>query len=499
MTLSLSRRRFLTRSAAVVAGSLAAPHFCLGDLGVDKPMTRVLGRTGFEVTTLGLGGQASLQWTPADVDPLPIILKALDRGVNYFDTSNAYGPSQMNFGKAMRARHLVPGRPGYDEPGRRAICLASKTMIRHAKGSHPDVHDRTDGPPGSRAADDIKRSLSQLFGDGRGAYPAGAYLDLFFIHNLNTVAEVDAIYEGLDRPDPQAERLGALAVLRDYRDGSNLTGLNPNEEKLIRRIGISGHWSSPVMMECLQRDRSNLIDGMLIAINANDRRYLSHQYNAIPVAAARNVGIVAMKVFSDGAMYTKEPRWSQTPADVVRTVGDARLPSRPLVEYALATPGIDTLIIGIGQIDADQRRCQLDQNLSAAQIRPNALSDSDRQAIERLAEAAGKGRTNWFQVARQPLGAPREATATLQIRDQRRSVQLAWQTAYAGDQPIRHYEIRRNGQAIATVEHQPQTTKTPFSFEDPLSSEATPGYVIAAVDAAGQTAATEPMSPAMPL
>lgn len=497
MTTPLSRRDFLARSTTFTAGALAAPSLCLGDVGVTRPTKRVLGRTGFEVTTLGLGGQASIQWTPADVDPTAIILKALDRGVNYLDTSNAYGPSQMNFGKALRARHLVPGQPGYDERGRRSLVLASKTMVRHARGSHPQVHDRTDGPPGSRAADDIKRSLSQLFGDGRGGYPDDAYLDLFFIHNLNTLAEVEAIFEGLDRPDPKAERLGALAVLRDYRDGSNLTGLNPREEKRLRRIGISGHFSSPVMMECLQRDHSDVIDAMLIAINANDRRYQSHQFNAIPVAAAKNVGIVAMKTFADGAMYTKEPRWSQTPADVVRTVGDTRLPSRPLIEYSLATPGIGTLIIGIGEVAADARRCQLEQNLSAAQIRAQGLGEADRQEIESLADAAGKGRVNWFQVAQPTLGAPREAAARLELRDGRRTARLTWQTAYAADQPIRHYEIQRDGKVIATVEHRPQTTKAPFAFEDPLGAESRPSYRVVSVDAAGRTAATDPLAPAL--
>jgi aryl-alcohol dehydrogenase-like predicted oxidoreductase len=44
-------------------------------------MKRMFGKTGFEVTTFGLGGQASLQWTPDDVDPVSIILKAFDAGV----------------------------------------------------------------------------------------------------------------------------------------------------------------------------------------------------------------------------------------------------------------------------------------------------------------------------------------------------------------------------------------------------------------------------------
>ncbi len=484
---TLSRRRFLSTSAAALTGASVFPHLNLGAIGVERPMKRVLGRTGFEATTLGLGGQASIQWTPEDVDPVAIIIKALNSGVNYIDTSNAYEGSQRNFGRAFREMDLIPGVAGYDEARRRSLCIASKTMIRHAKGANPDVPDRTDGPAASRAADDIKRALSQMFGDGQGQYPSDAYIDLFFIHNLNTFEEVDTIYEGLDSPDPRAERIGALAALRDYRDGTNRTGLNPKEEKCIGGIGISGHFSSPVMMECLQRDEEELIDAMLIAINANDRRCLNHQYNAMPVAAAKDVGIIGMKVFSDGAMYTKEPRWSRTPADVVRLVGDDKLPSRPLVEYALSTPDVATTIIGIGHIDDDPAHCQLVQNLSSSQIAPESLSESDREAVEALVQHAGKGGTNWFQEEAIALGAPRDAAAT----HSEQGTQLTWQTAYAADQPITHYEIRRNGETIGTVPHAPQQTKAPFRYVADADTAESDVYTIVTVDAAGRTAPSD--------
>jgi aryl-alcohol dehydrogenase-like predicted oxidoreductase len=97
-------------------------------------MKRTFGRIGFQVTTLGLGGQASIQWTPENVDPVAIIEKAYRLGVNYFDTSNVYGPSQVNYGKAFRNLGLVPGTPGYDPSRRKAIFLTSKTMLRFGKG-----------------------------------------------------------------------------------------------------------------------------------------------------------------------------------------------------------------------------------------------------------------------------------------------------------------------------------------------------------------------------
>ncbi len=100
---------------------------------LPAPAKRMFGKTGFEVTTLGLGGQASLQWTPADVDPVPIILKAFKMGINYFDTSNLYMGSQLNFGKAFQILNLIPGKEGYDQKLRESIFLTTKTHIKWAK------------------------------------------------------------------------------------------------------------------------------------------------------------------------------------------------------------------------------------------------------------------------------------------------------------------------------------------------------------------------------
>ena len=135
--------------------------------------------------------------------------------------------------------------------------------------------------------------LSQIFGDGNGNYPAGAWLDQVLVHAMSTMEDVEAAYEGYLNPDPKAENIGALAALVDLRDGTNLTGLNPKEEKLIRHIGFSGHNSPAVMMEMIHRDERNVLDGMLVAINANDRLHFNMQYNVIPVAAARNMGLIA--------------------------------------------------------------------------------------------------------------------------------------------------------------------------------------------------------------
>ncbi|QGY43880.1 hypothetical protein GM418_09485 [Maribellus comscasis] len=477
----ISRRNFIKVSAASTA---AVSAISLGGCNVDNlpaPMKRKFGNLGFDVTTIALGGQASLQWTPEDVDPVPIILKAFKMGINYFDTSNLYAGSQLNYNKAFKQLNLIPGEEGYNEELRKSIWLTSKTAMRWGKPgweARDKVRNSSNGKEVRCAVDDVKRSLTQIFGDNNGNYPEGAYLDMVLVHTLQTVEEVDVLYKGLESElDPEGN-FGALVALRDLRDGTNLTGMNPKNEKLIKHIGFSGHANPPAMIDMIQRDKYGILDGMLIAINANDKTKMNMQNNVIPVAEAKGMGIIGMKVFADAAMYHKEPRWSQTPADVFRKIGTPELPSRPLIEYSLTTPGVHTLIIGIGQIDDDPVKCQLTQNFYAAQITPGGMPADERKKIEEHALKIKPG-SNYFQVVdKSGLSAPRDL--------QKEGNKITWQTAYAGDEPISHYEVTVDGKTAGKVEHKPQVLKEkPFVFElENMGSEIS----VAAVDKAGNKA-----------
>lgn len=483
---TVTRREFVKLSAAAAAGLTVLPGFRFGLDHLPAPMKRTFGKIGFEVTTLGLGGQASLQWTPEDVDPVPIILKAFKMGVNYFDTSNLYADSQLNYGKAFQKLNLIPGKPDYDMKLRESIFLTTKTHIKWAKAGFPEVkgvENWTQGDHGEGAVADLKRSLSQMFGDGKGSYPDGAYVNMILMHGISNTEDVNIFYKGLDTPLEKNENFGTLVAMRDFRDGTNLTGLNPKNERLVRHIGFSGHHNSPAMMEMIRRDQYDILDGMLVAINSNDKHYLNHQFNVIPVAKAKNLGIIAMKVFADGAMYSKESRWSSTSEDVVRTVGTKELPSKPLVEYALTTPGIHTAIIGIGQISDDHLKCQLVQNYYAAQITPDGMSKKRRVEIEKLTGSVKDGRTNWFQLPRAELSPPNNL-----LIDTKRDIEITWDTAYAADAPLSHYEIFREGKKVCTVKHQPQISKDPFRFKDTTQGKS---YQVVTVDMDGNRAESE--------
>ena len=462
------------------------PGFRFGLDQLPAPMTRTFGKIPFEVSTLGLGGQASLQWTPPDVDPVPIILKAFKMGVNYFDTSNLYDGSQLNFGKAFRKLNLIPGEEGYNEKLRESIFLTTKTHQRWGKPGFPElenVNNWSNGDPAGGAVADLKRSLSQMFGDGNGNYPEGSYVNMVLTHNLNFQEEVDVMYKGLETPLDKEENFGVLVTLRDFRDGTNLTGLNPKKEKLIRHIGLSGHINSPAMINMIQRDRWEILDAMLVAINSNDKLYLNHQYNVIPVAQAKNMGIIAMKVFADGAMYSKYANWTRDHEGVVRTVGTRELPSKPLIEYALSTPGIHTAIIGIGQISNDNLKCQLVQNYYAAQVQPEGLSAKRRQEIEESTRSVKDGQTNYFQLPHQGLTPPQNV-----VLKQKDKMEILWDTAYASNAPLSHYEVLRDGKLVGKVKHEPQISRDPFTF---LDVEKGKSYQVVVVDEDGNRAVGE--------
>jgi hypothetical protein len=324
-----------------------------------------------------------------------------------------------------------------------------------------------------------------MFGDGEGNYPAGSYVDMVLTHNLNFVEEVDVMYKGLETPLNKDENFGVLVTLRDFRDGTNHTGLNPKNEKLIKHIGLSGHINSPAMMNMIRRDKYEILDAMLVAINANDKLYLNHQHNVIPVAQAKNMGIIAMKVFADGAMYGKYNDWTRDSDGVVRTVGTRELPSKPLIEYALTTPGIHTAIIGIGQISDDNLKCQLVQNFYASQITPDGLNQEKREKIEKSGKIAKDGLTNYFQLPATGLTPPQDIKIKAGTE-----MEISWNSALADKDPISHYEVFNGEELVGTILHIPQTTTDPFRYTGSSNAD---NYKVVTIDKGGKRAESEVM------
>ena len=309
----ITRRNILKLLGTLPAAGYLTTNHVWAETATERLPKRLLGRTGRWVTPLALGGQASLQWTAPGIDAPDIIVRAVQLGLNYLDSANLYGPSQMNYGEAFRRIHLAPGAPDYNAPLRESLYIATKTRERFALG--PSSPAATS--PGATAVTDIKRSLTQMFGDGKGYIPEDAYLDAIQMHAISTMEDVDQLYLGMaERGSKMPDRIGAFPALLDYRDGTNYTGLNPEHKHYVRHVGATGHLSSPVLMEMLRRDTGNNLDTLLVALNANDTLYTSHQFNVLQLAVGRGMGVIAMKLFGDGTFYGKDPHFSKVPADV---------------------------------------------------------------------------------------------------------------------------------------------------------------------------------------
>ncbi len=266
------------------------------------------------------------------------------------------------------------------------------------------------------------------------------------------------IYEGLGaRGSKMPERIGALAALLDYRDGTNYTGLNPEHRIYLRHIGITGH-NSPPLMRAIRLDTQDVLDTLLVPLNANDRLYSSNQNNVLPLARARGMGVIAMKLFGAGGMFGAPHHSLSRPEDVVRTVGaPGAVPPADLIRYAVSLPGVTCAVTGIGHIDrARPEADQLVANLAA--VLGDMPTPEDRLRIEREVAARAGTDTNYFQERTPALVQPTD----VQTRRDGDRVEVRWNTAYAAADPIRSYEVRAGERVLLSLPYRPQLTEEPF-------------------------------------
>jgi aryl-alcohol dehydrogenase-like predicted oxidoreductase len=489
MQKNFSRRDALRWAGAVSMATTFLPvsrHRAFAHPVEGKLQTRILGSTGHEVSTFGVGGVTCLQKLGDYATGL--IVKAIQAGVTLLDTGNSYGDSQLNYGAAFRELNLVPGRPGYQAALRSRLFVSTKLGSRYAV-----VRELPAGAVVPRrgvptALDELKQSLTQMFGDGKGFIPDGAYVDMMHIHNLATEQAVDAVFEGLDNPGDKAlPRVGTLALLVDYRDGTNRTGLNPENKKWIRHIAMSCHENPTSVMYALRKDRNNYFEGLMCTINPNDPGYFSFETNALPVAKAKNVGVIAMKVFSDGVFWGKGEHWG---GEWVKTIGlPDKVPYQDFISYALSAPGLHAAVIGIGEVDKnnDPQRDQYVANLAACQTARNLTARERKEIIAEVAGLHGT-RTNFYQRPGSGLQAPQNVRVR---RPENGPVEVLWDTAYAGANRLATYEVFRRDTVVARIPCAPQVSEEPFRFGDTGATGRFQGglyYRVRVVDSEGVTA-----------
>jgi uncharacterized protein len=240
----------ITRREFVKAGAIGAAALAVGagrSEGALPMPERPLGRTGHNVRIFSLGGQAALETAGMHDESIAIINRAIDLGVNYIDTAAAYGRdrnvqprwesngvSQTNIGEVMKTR-------------RKEVFLASKTDDRTRDGSLKL----------------LEQSLKLLNTD---------HLDLWQLHNVQRDEELDRIF-GKD---------GAIEALQKARD-----------EKMVRFLGITGHFDPAVLTKGIERFP---FDTILMALNPADKHHLPFATTILAAANKKNMGIIGMKI-----------------------------------------------------------------------------------------------------------------------------------------------------------------------------------------------------------
>ena len=328
------RRDFLRLGAAATPGGAAASlgladpgHAAVRELPSlpANPVTsaamprRNLGRTGYATGIFSLGGQAAVEQPNNEEAAVEIVERAIDLGINYIDTAARYGGddrwSQRYIGKVMKRR-------------RGEVFLATKT------------HDRT--RDGSMKL--LDESLKLLQTD---------HLDLWQVHNLSEMEQVEAIFE----------KDGAVKALAEARD-----------QGIVRNIGVTGHANPEVLVETIRRFP---FDTLLLALNAADRHYLSFIEDLLPLAVEKEMGIIGMKIPSRGRLLAS---WTPPEGEDRRETdsGPGTLNMREALRYVLSLP-VSTVIVGCDNV------AQLEENVSVARSF-NPLSPGQMASLEERAE-----------------------------------------------------------------------------------------------------------------
>ena len=327
----LSRREFVRLGVTGAAALAVGPT--LGAAALPMP-ERPLGRTGHMVRLFSLGGQASLEQPDKHDVSIAIINRAIDLGVNYLDTAAAYGRprtadtprwelngiSQTFLGEVIATR-------------RKEVFLASKTDDRTRDGS-------------LRL---LEQSLRLLRTD---------HLDLWQLHNVMRDEQVEQIF-GKD---------GAIEALLKARD-----------QKMVRFLGITGHYDPDVLIKAISRFE---FDTVLLALNAADRHRFPFQTELLPLATRKKMGVIGMKIPARDRLLRP---------DGVATMKDA-------MSYVLTLP-VSTVIVGCKTVE------QLEENIAIAKSF-TPLPAAEMARLEGLA-ASYVADGAWFRKPPTP-GAPVE-------------------------------------------------------------------------------------------
>jgi aryl-alcohol dehydrogenase-like predicted oxidoreductase len=229
---------------------------------------RTLGRTGIKVSPYALGTLmfASAVNDAGHDDSIRVIRKALDAGINFLDTADAYGDSEEVVGKALKGRRdnvvlaTKVSRPMGQDPNqqgasRRWIVTAVENSLRRLQTDYIDLYQihrvdpTTDVEETLSALTDLIRS-GKVRAVGSSNTPASDIVEAQWVaerRNLERFSTEQPAYSILSRgierevlPVAQRYRLGVL-VWGPLAQGLLTGRVRKDQENGLRRAGLIRH------------------------------------------------------------------------------------------------------------------------------------------------------------------------------------------------------------------------------------------------------------------
>jgi aryl-alcohol dehydrogenase-like predicted oxidoreductase len=211
----------------------------------EMPM-RTLGRTGVQVSLIGLGGwHLGFKYIDEELS-IRMIRLAIENGINFMDNCWDYhdGASEKRMGKALK--------DGY----RDRVFLMTKI----------------DGRTKKDAAKQLDESLERMQTD---------HIDLVQHHEILRFEDPHRLFD----------EQGANAALIEARDAGK-----------ISFIGFTGHKDPHIHLHTLEVAKENgfEFDTVQMPLNVMDAHYRSFEKMVLPELVKRNIGVLAMKTLANG-------------------------------------------------------------------------------------------------------------------------------------------------------------------------------------------------------
>jgi len=244
---------------------------------------RSLGRTGIQVSPYALGTlMFATSMGNAPEDSARIIHKALDAGINFVDTADAYGDSEDVVGKALEGRRddvvlaTKFSRPTGQDPSRqdpnrqgasrRWIVAAVESSLRRLRTDYIDLYQlhrpdpRTDIEETLSALTDLIRS-GKVRAIGASQTPAPDIVEAQWVADKRGLARFHTeqpvysiLNRGIEREVlPAIQRFGMGAVVWGPLGQGLLTGrVRKNRRSDIRRAGLVRHLSDERRIDAVE-------------------------------------------------------------------------------------------------------------------------------------------------------------------------------------------------------------------------------------------------------